>query len=119
MKYIYKVLTPEEWEQATLRGYVHTSLDEIDGFIHLSSSRQLALTLYSYFKKYDKLVLAQIRLESVKDKIVFEESDSEDRGGKFPHLYGKLSIKDICKTWDLERNAFELPLEILIESEKI
>ena len=54
-----------------------------------------------------------------RDKIVFEESDSEDRGGKFPHLYGKLLIEDVCKKWELERNAFELPIEVLKESENV
>ena len=30
----------------------------------------------------------------------------------------KLTIEDICKKWVLKRNAFELPIDVLKESEK-
>ena len=50
MNSIYKVLTEEEWEHAISLGYVVTKLDNDDGFIHLSTSKQLALTLHLYFK---------------------------------------------------------------------
>ena len=50
MSSIYKVLTQEEWEHAISFGYVVTKLDNDDGFIHLSTSKQLALTLRLYFK---------------------------------------------------------------------
>ena len=65
------------------------------------------------------LVLLQIETDILKNNLIFEESSSEERSGKFPHLYGKLAIKDICKIWNLKRSAFELPIEILKESEDI
>ena len=37
----------------------------------------------------------------------------------FPHLYGKLETKIINKKWNLKRNAFELPIEVIKESENI
>ena len=57
---IYKVLTEEEWQLSCSKGYVSTILDEQDGFIHFSSPKQLALTLYLYFKEHNKVVLLQI-----------------------------------------------------------
>ena len=45
MSYIYKVLTEEEWHAASTSGQITTSLDEEDGFVHFSTSKQLALTL--------------------------------------------------------------------------
>ena len=106
MKYIYKVLTQDEWEKAYMDGYINTALDDIDGFVHFSLAKQLALTIRSYFDQYETLVLLQIETDKLCDKLVF------------PHLYGKLTMEDICKKWVLKRNAFELPINVLKESEK-
>ena len=118
MKYIYKVLTQDEWEKAYMDGYINTALDDIDGFVHFSLAKQLALTIRSYFDQYATLVLLQIETDKLCDKLVYEESGSNERDGKFPHLYGKLTMEDICKKWVLKRNAFELPINVLKESEK-
>ena len=48
MNDIYKVLTENEWNEACLKGYIDTPLDQEDGFIHFSSARQLALTCLLY-----------------------------------------------------------------------
>ena len=118
MKYVYKVLTQDEWEKARMDGYINTALDDIDGFVHFSLAKQLALTIRSYFDQYETLVLLQIETDKLCDKLVYEESGSNERDGKFPHLYGKLTMEDICKKWVLKRNAFELPIDVLKESEK-
>ena len=118
MKYAYKVLTQDEWEKACMDGYINTALDDIDGFVHFSLAKQLALTIRSYFDQYETLVLLQIETDKLCDKLVYEESGSNERDGKFPHLYGKLTMEDICKKWVLKRNAFELPINVLKESEK-
>ena len=118
MKYVYKVLTQDEWERACMDGYINTALDDIDGFVHFSLAKQLALTIRSYFDQYETLVLLQIETDKLCDKLVYEESGSNERDGKFPHLYGKLTMEDICKKWVLKRNAFELPINVLKESEK-
>ena len=99
-------------------GYINTALDDIDGFVHFSLANQLALTIRSYFDQYETLVLLQVETDKLCDRLVFEESGSNERDGKFPHLYGKLDTRDIYKKWNLERNAFELPLDVLKESEK-
>ena len=119
MRYIYKVLSQTEWKEATSKGYLNTDLDVEDGFIHFSTSRQLALTIRNYFNQYEKIVLLQIETNKLKTGLVFEESSSEERKGKFPHLYGKLETKNINKKWNLKRNAFELPIEVIKESENI
>ena len=101
MRYIYKVLSQAEWKEATSKGYLNTDLDVEDGFIHFSTSRQLALTIRNYFNQYEKIVLLQIETNKLKTGLVFEES------------------KNINKKWNLKRNAFELPIEVIKESENI
>ena len=118
MKYVYKVLTQDGWKKACMDGYINTALDDIDGFVHFSLAKQLALTIRSYFDQYETLVLLQIETDKLCDKLVYEESGSNERDGKFPHLYGKLIMEDIYKKWVLKRNAFELPINVLKESEK-
>ncbi len=118
MSSIYKVLTEEEWEHAISLGYVETKLDNDDGFIHLSTSKQLALTLHLYFKNSKKVILLEIDQNAIENKIVFEEAKSGSRLGKFAHLYGKLLIKNVKKEWTLKRNGFDLPKKVLAESEE-
>ena len=74
MSSIYKVLTEEECT-CNLPYYVVTKLDNDDGFIHLSTSKQLALTLHLYFKNQKKVILLEIDQDSIKDGIVFEEAN--------------------------------------------
>ena len=117
MSSIYKVLTEEEWEHAISLGYIVTKLDNDDGFIHLSTSKQLALTLHLYFKNSKKVILLEIDQDSI-DEIVFEEAKSGSRLGKFAHLYGKLLIQNVKKDWTLKRNGFDLPKKVLEELEE-
>ena len=71
MNDIYKILTENEWDEACLKGYIDTSLDQEDGFIHFSSARQLALTLQLYFKNEENLVLLQIDTSKLNEEIIF------------------------------------------------
>ena len=115
----FKILTIKEWISAKEKSYIETKLDNKDGFIHLSSSGQLALSLELYFQNDEILVLLQINIEKLQNKIVYETADnSSHRKGKFPHLYDKLHIDDVLKTWNIQRKAFQIPNEILIEAEK-
>ena len=118
-KEFYKILTPEEWERASETGIIETDLDIKDGFIHLSTSRQLAATLAFYFADQDRVILLQPNYEAVKDKLKYETTKPEDRRqSTFPHLYDKLKVSQIIKMWPLERGAFKLPDEILLQIEK-
>ena len=118
MNDIYKILTEDEWDQASKVGYVETALDKEDGFIHFSTSKQLPLTLKLYFKDSRKLILLQVDEEKIQDKIIYEGSNSNDRVGKFPHLYDKFNIDAVLNKWNITREAFSLPKEVLIEAEK-
>ena len=50
---VYKILTTEEWEQASKDGQIKTDLDKEDGFIHLSFASQLHSTLSRFFDESD------------------------------------------------------------------
>ena len=116
---VYKILTLEQWENASKTGSIVTELDKKDGFIHLSASSQLALTLSLFFAEHDKLVLLQLNQEEIKDSLIFEDPIPKgERSGSFPHLYTDLSVTQVSRVWHLERGAFILPKEILLQSER-
>lgn len=113
---VYKILTLEEWENASKTGFVVTELDKKDGFIHLSTSSQLAAILSLFFTQHEKLVLLQFKQEEIKDSLIFEDPVPKgELSGLFPHLYSDLAINQVSQMWHLERGAFILPEEVLLQ----
>jgi len=113
---VYKVLTLEEWEEASKIGQIVTALDQQDGFVHLSSATQLNMTLSLYFLKQEKVILLQINEGDIIEGLTYEYADK--RGGEFAHFYGELSTDKISQSWHLDRSAFSLPEEVMLEAEQ-
>ncbi|MDC3380270.1 DUF952 domain-containing protein [Gammaproteobacteria bacterium] len=113
---VYKVLTLGEWEEASKIGQIVTALDQQDGFVHLSSATQLNMTLSLYFLKEEKVILLQINEGDIIEGLTYEYADK--RGGEFAHFYGELSTDKISKSWHLDRSAFSLPEEVMLEAEQ-
>jgi len=115
---IYKVLTLNEWKIAKETGVIITNVDRNDGFVHLSTARQLNATLSMYFQNSSKVMLLEVSHNKVKKILKYEPTNSgSSRKGFFYHLYGELLIEYISKFWLLERGAFNIPDEILIQAE--
>lgn len=115
---IYKVLTLSEWKLAKETGVIITNVDKNDGFVHLSTARQLNATLSMYFQDSSKVMLLEVSHNKVKKILKYEPTNSgSSRKGFFYHLYGELLIEYISKFWLLERGAFNIPDEILIQAE--
>ena len=115
---IYKVLTLNEWKLAKETGVIITNIDKNDGFVHLSTARQLNATLSMYFQNSSKVMLLEVSHNKVKKILKYEPTNSDSsRKGFFYHLYGELLIEYISKFWLLERGAFNIPDEILIQAE--
>ena len=117
---VYKIMRDKEWEEASLTGSIISDVDKKDGFIHLSTAVQLAATLSFYFKDSEIVFLLQLDLEKIeKDKLIFEAPIPKDglRKGSFPHLYCELTTDQISKMWTIERGAFSLPQEVILQAE--
>jgi uncharacterized protein (DUF952 family) len=115
---IYKVLTLNEWKLAKETGVIITNVDKNDGFVHLSTARQLNATLSMYFQNSSKVMLLEVSHNKVKKILKYEPTNSDSsRKGFFYHLYGDLLIEYVSKFWLLERGAFNIPDEILIQAE--
>lgn len=101
MKIVYKILAEPEWRAAHVAGvFGGSAADRRDGFIHLSTARQLPGTAAKHFAGQPDLLL-----------IAFAESDltglrwESSRGGDlFPHVYGEIPTR-------LALNVHRLPFE--------
>jgi uncharacterized protein (DUF952 family) len=117
---IYKVLTLDEWALAQTSGVIISELDKKDGFVHLSTATQLNATLSLYFSKEESVVLLQIDHAKIHNYLKFEApAPPGNRTSSFPHYYGDLNTNAISKIWNLNRGAFEIPIEVMLQVEQV
>ncbi len=99
-KYVFKIETQENWQNAQSIGvYTGSKLDKKDGFIHLSTISQAQQTLDLYFQNVENLIIAKINIEEFEGILKWEESRN---GDLFPHIYGELNMKYVDKTFDIK-----------------
>lgn len=96
---IYKIFRADEW--AELRDNGHTKgapIDVQDGYVHFSTSAQVAETVAKHFAGETGLCILAVESDTLGDALKWEPS----RGGAlFPHLYRDLSVDDILWQTDL------------------
>ena len=115
---VYKILTHDEWKVSKEKGFILTDLDTKDGFIHLSTAKQLAGTLFYYFEDYETLILVQFNSNELGKELVFEDPIPKgNRNGQFPHFYSKLDVEKISNYWEIKRGSFNLPEEVILDQE--
>tara|TARA_B110000014_G_C19970889_1_gene502607 strand:- start:95 stop:439 length:345 start_codon:yes stop_codon:yes gene_type:complete len=97
-KYIYKICTKLEWEEAKLKGKFNGSKKDLeDGYIHFSDKEQIEDTLKKFFKNQKNLILLKINALEL-DHLIYEQSSE---GNMFPHLYSSLKVSSICNEYDI------------------
>ncbi len=96
---VYKILRPDEWVTTQRLGeFTGSTIDQNDGFIHLSAANQLEMVVKRHFAAEPNLILLQMDVPCLGDQLRWEPSRF---GEEFPHFYGRLSL-------DMVRNAFQL-----------
>lgn len=97
--YIYKLnkiiyhITEKIFFEAQINGgqYISVGYKE-EGFIHLSTKKQVENTLKRYYADKKGLVLLQIEAEKVAEILKYELATN---GELFPHIYGPIPIEAI------------------------
>ena len=98
-KYVYKICTYAEWEEAKEKGkYEGSKKDKEDGFIHFSDKEQLKGTFRNFFSKQKNLILLKIDALKLKNLIYEQASD----GNMFPHLYEPFEISNVVTEYTIE-----------------
>lgn len=93
---IYKIFRRSEWDAFTAAGRTDGApIDLSDGYIHLSTSAQVAETVAKHFAGQSDLVLVAVAPNALGADLRWEPS----RGGAlFPHLYRPMLMADVV--WD-------------------
>jgi uncharacterized protein (DUF952 family) len=91
---VYKICTEALWSDAECAGvFAGAPVDLAEGYIHLSTARQVRETAALHFAGQEGLVLAAIDEERLGGALRYERS----RGGDlFPHLYGTLPMAAVA-----------------------
>jgi uncharacterized protein (DUF952 family) len=90
MTIIYRILPAADWAAAQAAGRFTGSAHDIrDGFIHFSTSAQVAETAAKHYAGLQGLVLLYVKTESLSVPLKWETSRNDDL---FPHLYGDLPV---------------------------
>ena len=112
---IFKILTTEAWRAAMKAGVYRGSPDDArDGFIHLSTSAQLAGTLARHFSDASDLMLVALDSDALGKMLKWEPGHD---GQSFPHLYGKMDLKRVLWTSPIvlkSPGVFALPPQAFI-----
>jgi len=100
-RYIFHMCPNSLWDDALATGfYEGGSLDKQDGFIHFSTAAQVRETAARHRAGEAGLLLIKVDPKTLGEALKWEESRN---GLLFPHLYDRLSVKDVI-------SATELPL---------
>ncbi len=103
MNLVYKVCSKDEWDQAIINQfYSGSDVDNKDGFIHLSTKKQLHETVTKHFRGNKNLIIISFSSKKKQDKLKWEVSRN---GELFSHNYGNLETKFAKNTYNLYLNA--------------
>lgn len=99
MPIVYKIFRSDEYAEFLREGRTTGApIDVADGYIHMSTGDQVAVTASKYFADEDGLKLLGIEADDLGPELKWEVS----RGGAlFPHLYRELLAKDVAFVRDL------------------
>ena len=87
-KFAYKIL-PEAPPNPLPESLPLSELDATDGFIHLSTAKQVPATAGRFYSTNSSLWLLKIPLDRIQKDVRWEGS----AGGHFPHVYGAMPGK--------------------------
>jgi uncharacterized protein (DUF952 family) len=98
----YKVLTAQQWSALNAGTFAGAPIDQVDGYIHLSTAEQLTETVDKHFTGQSDLIIAAVDLDALAGAIRWEPSR---HGQLFPHLYAPLRREHVRAWCGVERGA--------------
>lgn len=89
----FKIISAEDWATFQAIGaYAGSAVDLADGYIHMSTAAQVAVTARKHYAGRDGLMLLTVDLDALGEALKWEPS----RGGDlFPHLYADLPLSAV------------------------
>jgi len=97
---VYKIATREQWAEAERTGlFLGAPVDLEDGFIHLSTARQVRDTAARFFQGMPGLKLVAVDATALGADLRYEPGGS---GALYPHLYASLRLPTVTRVDALE-----------------
>ena len=88
MNLIYHIVSATDWAtQESQPDYEASSL-QTEGFIHLSTKKQVDGVLSRYYQNVPDLLLLHVDVDKLTHELRYEMATNNDQ---FPHLYGPLN----------------------------
>ena len=112
MSIIFHITKRKQWEKVKLKGVYRDNTVDSQGFIHCSTSQQIAKVSNTLYHAQRELVLLWIDTNRVQSEIKYENSESKEL---YPHIYGTLNVDAVVKVvgFKFTKNGkFVLPREI-------
>ncbi|BDD64215.1 hypothetical protein MPDQ_005120 [Monascus purpureus] len=97
-RYLYKIVSSTSPVREPLPERLPVSeIDKNSGFIHLSTAKQVPVTLKSFFEGEPLVYVLRISYDAVRSDIRWEDPDTKSFGsrygeGLFPHLYNEFKL---------------------------
>jgi uncharacterized protein (DUF952 family) len=88
MKFIYHIVSVDDWAAAENQPVYAAASLPVEGFIHLSEKDQIAGVLERYYKGRQDLLLLRISPEKLTAELKYELATNAEY---FPHLYGPIN----------------------------
>ncbi len=109
-KFVYKVLTKEQWSSCELGPFSHecgSDLDRRDGYLHVSMAHQVEPVAKKYFSDLEDGFLIMLEYELIKTLVKFEPNSKQEL---FPHIYGVIPKKAIVEVMPFDVNTFDFEI---------
>ncbi|MGK2948325.1 MAG: DUF952 domain-containing protein [Acidimicrobiales bacterium] len=103
---VFHLTTAAEWAAAQAPGELRPPSLSAEGFVHCSTSVQLAGTIDRHFAEAGELVLLRLDLERMGEELVWEEARP---GEVYPHLYRAVAVADVAEVVGWRRGESDLP----------
>ncbi|KAG6911715.1 hypothetical protein DXG01_007965 [Tephrocybe rancida] len=121
--YIYKLVPPDLIVLPLPERLPLSPLDTNDGFIHLSTAKQLPGTLGRFFASDSTIYVLRIEYKHVENNIRWEDPRGKEPGtiggeGVFPHLYngGQLGSGEVEEVVTLKKEGDDWDIDKIRES---
>lgn len=95
-KYLYKILTVQDWKESQGRESVKLSRSDHD-FIHLSKEDQLDRIIEKYWKDIPEFIVLKINTDNLPGRLIYEANPGGSN--RYYHLYnGSIPLNAVCES---------------------
>jgi uncharacterized protein (DUF952 family) len=114
MPHIVHVLPRTDWQKFKQQGEYHPESLAEQGFVHCSKLGQIVVVADCNYADNSELILLLIHESKIEVPVQYE-TNGDDGGSAFPHVYGPLKLEYVVEAlpFEQDRTGFRLPEKIL------